>query len=180
MNDFTKRGGKRGFGGAGRPSFGGPRFNKPGFGKKRWDNEGGERSTERFDATCSSCGKECDVPFRPVNGKPVYCRDCFSKTNDRSGATERFPKRDFNSRGPRNDFDRPRFDTPKREDNTAVIRQIEALNTKLDALISAVAALSPSKPIPASETTKVITKEKVTKKAAKTVKKAVAKKKKTK
>ncbi len=32
---------------------------------------------EMFTATCSSCGKEAQVPFRPTNGKPVYCSDCF-------------------------------------------------------------------------------------------------------
>ncbi len=32
---------------------------------------------EMFTATCSSCGKEAKVPFRPTNGKPVYCSDCF-------------------------------------------------------------------------------------------------------
>ncbi len=40
----------------------------------------GQRSSgprEMFSATCSSCGKEAKVPFRPTNGKPVYCSDCF-------------------------------------------------------------------------------------------------------
>ena len=32
---------------------------------------------EMFPATCSKCGKETEVPFRPTNGKPVYCSDCF-------------------------------------------------------------------------------------------------------
>ena len=32
---------------------------------------------EMFEATCSSCGKEAQVPFRPTSGKPVYCSDCF-------------------------------------------------------------------------------------------------------
>ncbi len=32
---------------------------------------------EMFDATCSSCGKDAQVPFRPTSGKPVYCSDCF-------------------------------------------------------------------------------------------------------
>ena len=32
---------------------------------------------EMFSATCSSCGKEAQVPFRPTSGKPVYCSDCF-------------------------------------------------------------------------------------------------------
>jgi CxxC-x17-CxxC domain-containing protein len=32
---------------------------------------------EMFAATCSNCGKEAQVPFRPTSGKPVYCSDCF-------------------------------------------------------------------------------------------------------
>jgi CxxC-x17-CxxC domain-containing protein len=40
---------------------------------------GGRSSAPRemFTATCSSCGREARVPFRPTNGKPVYCSDCF-------------------------------------------------------------------------------------------------------
>ena len=40
----------------------------------------GNRSSgprEMFAATCSSCGREAKVPFKPTNGKPVYCSDCF-------------------------------------------------------------------------------------------------------
>ncbi len=33
---------------------------------------------EMFEATCSSCGRPASVPFRPTQGKPVYCADCFS------------------------------------------------------------------------------------------------------
>jgi len=32
---------------------------------------------EMFDAICSNCGQPAQVPFRPTNGKPVYCSDCF-------------------------------------------------------------------------------------------------------
>jgi CxxC-x17-CxxC domain-containing protein len=35
------------------------------------------RQREMFSATCSNCGKEALVPFRPTSGKPVYCDDCF-------------------------------------------------------------------------------------------------------
>jgi CxxC-x17-CxxC domain-containing protein len=28
-------------------------------------------------ATCSQCGKDTTVPFRPTQGRPVLCRDCF-------------------------------------------------------------------------------------------------------
>jgi CxxC-x17-CxxC domain-containing protein len=34
---------------------------------------------EMFTATCSDCGKEASVPFRPTSGKPVYCNDCFAR-----------------------------------------------------------------------------------------------------
>jgi CxxC-x17-CxxC domain-containing protein len=38
---------------------------------------GGDR--EMHKATCSECGKECEVPFKPTEGKPVYCRECYRK-----------------------------------------------------------------------------------------------------
>jgi CxxC-x17-CxxC domain-containing protein len=34
---------------------------------------------EMFPATCSSCGQETEVPFRPTTGKPVYCSACFAQ-----------------------------------------------------------------------------------------------------
>jgi CxxC-x17-CxxC domain-containing protein len=30
-------------------------------------------------ATCSQCGKETTVPFRPTQGRPVLCRECFTQ-----------------------------------------------------------------------------------------------------
>ena len=30
-------------------------------------------------AVCADCKKECEVPFKPTGGRPVYCKDCFSK-----------------------------------------------------------------------------------------------------
>lgn len=29
--------------------------------------------------TCSQCGKETTVPFKPTQGRPVYCRECFEQ-----------------------------------------------------------------------------------------------------
>lgn len=26
---------------------------------------------------CSQCGRETTVPFKPTQGRPVYCRECF-------------------------------------------------------------------------------------------------------
>lgn len=30
-------------------------------------------------ATCSQCGKETTVPFRPTQGRPIFCRECFQQ-----------------------------------------------------------------------------------------------------
>jgi len=27
--------------------------------------------------TCSQCGRQTTVPFKPTQGRPVYCRECF-------------------------------------------------------------------------------------------------------
>jgi CxxC-x17-CxxC domain-containing protein len=43
---------------------------------------------EMFSATCSSCGKEAQVPFRPSGAKPVYCSDCF--TSQRGSSSNRY------------------------------------------------------------------------------------------
>ncbi len=34
---------------------------------------------EMFHAVCAECGKETEVPFRPREGRPVYCSSCYSK-----------------------------------------------------------------------------------------------------
>ena len=33
---------------------------------------------EMHDAVCSECKNACQVPFKPTEGKPVYCKDCYS------------------------------------------------------------------------------------------------------
>jgi len=45
--------------------------------------EGGERRHSRpremHDITCSECGAQAQVPFKPIEGKPVFCKDCHMK-----------------------------------------------------------------------------------------------------
>lgn len=33
---------------------------------------------EMFDAKCSTCGKPTQVPFKPTEGRPVYCKEHYS------------------------------------------------------------------------------------------------------
>ena len=32
-----------------------------------------------YKITCEDCGEEAEVPFKPTEGRPVYCRDCYQK-----------------------------------------------------------------------------------------------------
>ena len=42
---------------------------------------GSER--EMHKTKCNDCGNECEVPFKPIEGRPVYCRDCYRKHKPR-------------------------------------------------------------------------------------------------
>jgi CxxC-x17-CxxC domain-containing protein len=64
-----------GYGAGGAYSAGGGFGTGGGYGAR-----GGSRGPrEMFPATCSSCGQETEVPFRPTSGKPVYCSSCFAQ-----------------------------------------------------------------------------------------------------
>jgi len=70
-------------------SYGGRRrFNRRGYRRR----EGFER--EMHKVTCSDCGKETEVPFRPDGSKPVYCSDCFAKRRGRFSGRERPARRE--------------------------------------------------------------------------------------
>ena len=70
-------------GGGGYSSGGyssGGSYSAGGYGNGGGSSYGGSRdrgTREMFTATCSNCGREAQVPFRPTSGKPVYCSDCF-------------------------------------------------------------------------------------------------------
>jgi CxxC-x17-CxxC domain-containing protein len=38
----------------------------------------GPGDVRRTSVTCAQCGRETSVPFRPREGRPVYCDGCFS------------------------------------------------------------------------------------------------------
>ncbi len=74
-------GGGGGYGASGGYSSGGG-YSSSGSGSYGGGGGGGYGERDRgpremFSATCSNCGKEAMVPFRPTSGKPVYCSDCF-------------------------------------------------------------------------------------------------------
>jgi CxxC-x17-CxxC domain-containing protein len=36
---------------------------------------------QMFAVKCATCGKDAQVPFQPRGDRPVYCSDCYRKTN---------------------------------------------------------------------------------------------------
>jgi CxxC-x17-CxxC domain-containing protein len=38
---------------------------------------GGSSGRVETSAICSQCGRDTTVPFRPTQGRPVFCRECF-------------------------------------------------------------------------------------------------------
>jgi CxxC-x17-CxxC domain-containing protein len=34
---------------------------------------------QMFPTTCVDCKKETQVPFKPTEGRPVYCKECLPK-----------------------------------------------------------------------------------------------------
>jgi len=64
-----------GFNDRGNSSRGGSRdSNRGGSGGFRGGNSG---PREMHKVICSDCGVETEVPFKPTEGRPVYCRDCL-------------------------------------------------------------------------------------------------------
>ena len=68
----------------------------------------GRDSSERpqmHEAVCDNCGKNCEVPFKPTSGKPIFCSNCFEKNRGSEG--ERSGGRNFERST--NFEDRPMF-----------------------------------------------------------------------
>lgn len=159
---------------------------KEGSAPRRSDDRGGSRSMfgsdrgERrmFQVVCDECGKDCEVPFKPSDDKPVYCDECFGKSSS--------PGRSDSKR-----FE-PRREEPKRSaSDNSINKQFEALNNRFDKLMSILAPkdktikLAPQDKPEAKkeeakkeeikkEETKVVTKKDLKKEAKKEVKKVVS------
>jgi CxxC-x17-CxxC domain-containing protein len=139
-------------GGADKSKSGSRDFNRrPNFEEKKM-----------FSATCSECGRPCEVPFRPTGDKPVYCSNCFGKNN--AGQGDKFKNKpnkvsgDFAASKPTGDF--------------------SALNAKLDKILRALELIMPVQPVKAKEAIKEVKKEAAKKPARKAAApKAAAKKK---
>jgi CxxC-x17-CxxC domain-containing protein len=58
-----------------------------------YDDRGGYRDRpprKMYTITCADCGKEDQVPFKPAEGRPVYCRECYQKHRQDRGSKDRY------------------------------------------------------------------------------------------
>jgi CxxC-x17-CxxC domain-containing protein len=176
MNNF-KDGFKKGGNFGGKPKFGGGR-KEGGKSFSSGGKRGGDKAPQRFQATCATCQKSCEVPFKPSGDKPVYCSECFDKRSksdsrdDRSGQgrNERpdFAKPPRDQRPPRHDKQHGQVDTGLID----IKRQLTAIESRLNRILDLI-----NPPLPAEKTIPVVREKKVVEKkvAKSTLKKVVAK-----
>ena len=137
MRRFERSG--RGGKSSGRSEYSGPSR----FGRRESSDDNGEsgrgfsrkapmrssgKSFQMHRVTCDKCGQECEVPFRPTSGKPVFCSDCFRKGGEKE------------QRSPRQ-YSKPHFNEPveKTEPEKSENYQYEfdKINEKLNKILSA-------------------------------------------
>lgn len=110
---------------------------------RRKERSGGRdfgRSGDRrmYVVNCDKCGQKAEVPFRPTEGKPVFCNDCFSKEGRPGGRRGDRRARDKYSNIPRDTVG-----------NKQLADQLKSVSNKLDKVISILeqgAALKNSEP----------------------------------
>ena len=93
----------------GKPDFDRPErksFDRKSFDKPREYDRSRSFDRPMFDAVCDKCGKKCELPFKPTQGKPIYCSDCFENVSPKS-----------------------------RGGNDGSSEQLNAINTKLDLIL---------------------------------------------
>lgn len=94
MPNFNRSGGNRDRGGHG----GGKNFGRGGFGNRGFGGRGRDGGRPMMHkATCGECGSPCEVPFKPAPGRPVFCNNCFKKSDDAPN-NRRFEEREYEDR----------------------------------------------------------------------------------
>lgn len=110
--------------GGARPSrFGGDRRERP----SRFEDK------QMHDAVCDKCGSNCQVPFKPMAGKAIFCDNCFDKGGSGS------------------------------KDSGVIMEQLKTLNAKIDKLIEVLAPSVVKKKTEKKEVKKEVAVKKVVK-----------------
>jgi CxxC-x17-CxxC domain-containing protein len=62
---------------AGRPKATRPEKNGGAAGDARPSSKKKKGEKAKFDVTCNQCGQQAQVPFRPIEGREVFCQPCY-------------------------------------------------------------------------------------------------------
>ncbi len=134
MNNFKRGGGGFKPTGGGGSRFGGGSGFGGGAGRGRGDDRDGGRPA-MHKAICARCENSCEVPFKPNGVKPIFCNDCFGKdaygnqnAPDRAERRPSFQRESFGG-------DRAPAAAPASNNNAALLVELKAMNSKLDALV---------------------------------------------
>lgn len=97
------------------------------FGKRNFRSNQERKPLQMHDAICSSCGNECQLPFRPTDERPVYCRECFAKNGGG----------DSNKSYGRDNHGQSFFQKPAENRQSFPSKELfESINYKLDKIIT--------------------------------------------
>lgn len=112
------------------------RNTKPSGFKDSRKSGGGNFAASMHKATCSDCGKQCEVPFKPTGNRPIFCSMCFQK--DGSSNYKR-PNRMDSGRSVGGERQSYKADSNKYESRNTdnVGEQFRIVNSKLDAILKA-------------------------------------------
>lgn len=135
MGDFN-RGREKRFGGGRGGGFGGRDRGRSSFGRGGGFGGRDRERPEMHQAVCAQCGNPCEVPFRPVEGKPVYCSTCFrgiKEGGDRGQGQRTFVPSSSGGGGSQGNV-------------SELKKELELLNSKMDRLVELIRS-SNQKPV---------------------------------
>lgn len=64
-----------------------------GFERRGFNNRDRRGPAEMHRAVCDKCRKDCEVPFRPTSGKPIFCSNCFEGNRGSDSRATNFEER---------------------------------------------------------------------------------------
>ena len=143
-----------------------------GFERRGFNDRGSRGPAQMHQAVCDNCRKNCEVPFRPTSGKPIFCSNCFENNRGSDSRPANFEeKRMFEAvcdncgNSCKVPF-QPRGDKPvycsncfgeKKGVGSRENDQLEVLNNKLDRILQLLDQ-QPQEQSVATEETKVVKK----------------------
>ncbi len=126
-----------------------PRFTDRNDRTSRFETRSGtgpKKDVQLFTTNCTTCGKSCEVPFRPDGTKPVLCRDCFTTKNtsptNMTPSRDRFTQNEYAGRRPERTYELRTAPVSTISTSTAdiarLVKQLAVLETKVSQILESI------------------------------------------